>query len=57
MKLRIFKQEDGTVDIYAERTRPREGPSQLVRKVPQERVQEALESVVQGVRREAPKPA
>jgi hypothetical protein len=54
VKLRIFKQEDGTVDIYAERTRPREGPSQLVRKVPQERVQEALESVVQGVRRQAP---
>jgi len=55
VKLRIFKQEDGTVDIYAERTRPKEGPSQLVRKVPKERVQEALESVVQGVRREVPK--
>lgn len=50
VKLHIYKKEDGTVDIYAKRTRPGESVHRLFRGVSQERISETIARAVDEMR-------
>lgn len=52
MKVRIFKNEDGTIDLLVQRTRAKENPTMLVRRLNPQRAGEEAGKMVRAVRGE-----